>query len=288
MDIVPFKVCPLDCIYCQLGRTTDAVTERKEYVPIDGVLAELDERLSQGIKADYITLSGSGEPTLHSGLGILIGRIRQMTDVPIAILTNAVLFTDPAVRAECAKADVVLPSLDAADDETFKRINRPCAGISIEKIIEGLSLFRDEFDGKIWLEIFIVPMVNSSDKHIALFSSAIERIKPDIVHLNAVARPTADTDVQRASLELLESIVRRLPGPCEIVANFSASPQSENIERTAEDVLDMLRRRPCSLEDICKGLGLTLNEAIKHIELLGGRGLVEEAQTGSVRFYKPV
>ncbi len=288
VDIVPFKVCPLDCVYCQLGRTTDAITKREEYVPLDEVLSELKEKLSEGIKADYVTLSGSGEPTLHSGLGVLIDSIHKITDIPVAVLTNSVLLTDPEVRADCSKADVILPSLDAADDETFTKINRPCRGINIKNVIDGLCQLRDEFTGQIWLEIFIVPMVNSSDRHIYLFKSAIERIRPDMVHLNTVARPTADMDIQKASRELLEDIQTRLPGQCEIVADFSSSQKSADIERTADDVLDMLKRRPCSLEDICSGLTLGRNEVLKYIEMLLSRGSIEQVQTGSIIFYKSI
>jgi wyosine [tRNA(Phe)-imidazoG37] synthetase (radical SAM superfamily) len=184
VDIVPFKLCPLDCVYCQLGRTTDKVSARKDYAPIDEVMSELKQRLDEGTKADFITISGSGEPTLHSRLGELINRIKAATKIPVAVLTNGVLFDDPLVRADCSRADVVLPSLDAADRQTFERVNRPCAGISIENVISGLCLFRNQFKGRIWLEVFIVEGVNTDPQQIAALRAAIERIKPDKVQLN--------------------------------------------------------------------------------------------------------
>jgi len=133
VDIVPAKVCSLDCIYCQVGRTTKKTVKRREYVPIRKVLAELKARLDKGLRADYITISGSGEPTLNSKIGVLIDRIKKITDIPVAIMTNGTLLYMADVRRDCRKADVVLPSLDAADEETFEKINRPNRNISIEK-----------------------------------------------------------------------------------------------------------------------------------------------------------
>jgi len=156
VDIVPFKVCTLDCVYCQLGRASRKTIERREYVPVKAVLAELKERLAQGVKADFITISGSGEPTLNSQLGELIDGIKKITDIPVAILTNGTLLYRQNVRADCAKADVVLPSLDAGDEQTFQKMNRPYSGLSIEKLIEGLLAFRNEFAGEFVLEVFFV------------------------------------------------------------------------------------------------------------------------------------
>jgi wyosine [tRNA(Phe)-imidazoG37] synthetase (radical SAM superfamily) len=161
VDIVPFKVCPLDCIYCQLGRTVDKTVERKEYVSIEPVLAELKDRLAEDLQADFITISGSGEPTLNSGLGRLIEGIKKITDIPVAVLTNGALFTDKSVRADCLQADVVLPSLDAGDEVAFRKINRQHPDINIEKLITGLCEFRNEFSGRIWLEVFFVEGLNT-------------------------------------------------------------------------------------------------------------------------------
>ncbi|HLB75136.1 MAG TPA: radical SAM protein, partial [Sedimentisphaerales bacterium] len=151
VDIVPLKVCTLDCIYCQLGRTSKKTIERSEYASIDAVLAELTEKIEAGLVADYITIAGSGEPTLNSQLGKLLDALKKITDIPLTVLTNGTLFFRDDVRGDCAKADVVLPSLDAGDEKTFRRINRPHADISIEKLVSGLAAFRKEFSGLIWL-----------------------------------------------------------------------------------------------------------------------------------------
>ena len=110
VDIIPFKTCTLDCLYCQIGRTTEKTSRRSDFVPIEEVLAELKQRLAEGLEADYITLSGSGEPTLHLRIGELIDGIKGITDIPVAIITNGTLLHDENVRKDCCKADLVVPS----------------------------------------------------------------------------------------------------------------------------------------------------------------------------------
>jgi wyosine [tRNA(Phe)-imidazoG37] synthetase (radical SAM superfamily) len=286
VDIIPFKFCPLDCVYCQLGRTTDKVVVRKDYMPIDEIVTELKQRLDDGIEADFITISGSGEPTLHSKLGELIDRIKKITKIPIAILTNSVLFNDPSVRADCCKADVVLPSLDAADQQTFERINRPCTNISIENVISGLCEFRNEFSGQIWLEVFIVDGINTSPQQIAKLHSAIEQIRPDKVQLNTAVRPTADSHITVISRDRLEQMASELGDKAEVIADFSAGRLDRHIARSAQDILDMLRRRPCSMEDICHGLEMPPNEVIKHIEILLDRRLIELVNRSGIVCYR--
>ncbi len=167
IDIVPLKVCTLDCVYCQLGRSSEKTTRRREYVPIDAVIEELAEKISNGLDADFITIAGSGEPTLNSGLGKLLKAASDITDIPLTVLTNGTLFYREDVRADCAQADVVMPSLDAGDEPTFRKINRPHRDISIEKLVSGLCALREEFAGRIWLEVFLVDGMNTDTGQIA-------------------------------------------------------------------------------------------------------------------------
>ena len=209
---MPFKVCTLDCVYCQLGKTLEKTVERRDYVPIESVLAELKEALAEGVAADYVTIAGSGEPTLHVRLGDLVDGIRKITNIPVAILTNGTLLYRSDVRTDCAKADVVMPSLDAADKETFQRINCPCRAISVEKVISGLCAFRDEFAGQIWLEVFLVEGINTGPDQIARIKEAADRIRPDKIQLNTAVRPTADPNIVPLDAERLQAIAARL-GP---------------------------------------------------------------------------
>jgi len=286
VDIVPFKLCTLDCVYCQLGKTSNKTIERRDYVPVKAVLAELRDKLAERLEADFITISASGEPTLNSQLGELIEGIKKITDIPVAILTNGTLLYRQDVRADCARADVVLPSLDAGDGQTFQKINRPHKDISIEKLISGLRTFRNEFAGQIWLEVFFVEGLNTGIEQIAKIKTAIERIRPDKIQLNTAVRPTADAGIKRLDAEKLRAIAEELGDKAEVVADFSPGRCGKHIERGAEDVLSMLKRRPCSLNDICSGLGIHHNEALKYVTHFQQQGFVHSERKDGTTFFK--
>ena len=286
VDVIPFKVCTLDCVYCQIGPTTEKNLERKQYVRCGEVLAELQQRVSQGLKADYITISGSGEPTLNSQLGEIIDGIKKITSIPVAVLTNGTLFSDKAVRNDCAKADLVLPSLDAGDAQTFERIDRPDPQLDIERIIHGLCLFRTEYTGQIWLEVFMVEGFNTDNAQIAKLTQAIERIAPDKVQLNTAVRPTAESAIKKLDADRLKKIAEKFGPNCQIVADFSPKSREDHIAVAEEKLLSMLKRRPCSLDDICAGLGIHPNEALKHLGHLKQRRAVDSENKGGITFFK--
>jgi wyosine [tRNA(Phe)-imidazoG37] synthetase (radical SAM superfamily) len=286
VDIVPFKICTLNCIYCQLGKSTNVTVERKNYGPIEPILAELKEIVKTGQRSDFITVAGSGEPTLNSQLGKLIEGIKNLTDIPVAILTNGTLFYKEDVRNDCAKADVVMPSLDAGDAKTFEKVNRPHRDINIENLIFGLSTFRKEYAGQIWLEVFLVEGFNTESEQISKIRNAIEQIRPDKVHLNTAVRPTAEPDLKRLDTGKLRSIASQLGPQCEIIADFPIRYHSNLPEKTSDDVLSILKRRPCSLDDISSGLGINHNEALKYIKILQDRGLILCEQKEGVLFFK--
>jgi len=286
VDIVPLKICTLNCVYCQLGRTTQKSVERRDFVKIGAVLAELKERLAQNLEADFITISGSGEPTLNARLGELIDGIRAITGIPIAIITNGTLLYRQDVRADCAKADVVLPSLDAGDEQGFQKVNRPHNDISIEKLISGLCKFRQEFAGQLWLEVFLVEGLNTDAEQIAKIEAAIAIIRPDKVQLNTAFRAAADSNVRSVDTERLSAIALCLGENCEVVADFSWGRHHQHLHSTAESVLSMLKRRPCSLDDICTGLGIHRNDALKYISHLQRQGLVSSEQKDQATFFK--
>lgn len=287
VDIVPFKVCTLDCVYCQLGRTTEISIERKDFVPIEDVLAELKEKLEEGVKADSITISGSGEPTLNSKLGEFIDGVKKITKIPVTVITNGTLLYRPDVRADCAKADIVVPSLDAGDEPIFQKINRPHRDISIKKLVDGLSAFRKEYSGQIWLEVFFVENVNVDAEHIDKIRQAIERIRPDKIQLNTAVRPTADEGVRIVEMERLKDIAAQLGNNAEVVADFKTSSGDRHIKIIGpENVLSMLKRRPCSINDISGGLGIGRDEAQRHIDYLLKHGEVAGEEKNGVVFFK--
>ncbi|UCF43988.1 MAG: radical SAM protein [Planctomycetota bacterium] len=299
VDIVPSKVCTLDCIYCQLGKTTYTTIERKDFVPVGEVLAELKEKLARGLDADFITISGSGEPTLNSRLGELIDGIKKITDIPVAVVTNGTLLYRQDVRADCARADVVLPSLDAGDEQTFQRINRPHPGLSVEKLVNGLCAFRDEFSGQLWLEVFLIEGFNTDTAQIDRIEDAINRIRPDKIQLNTAVRPAAEPEVKTFAPASMQAIAKQFGDKCKVVPCYSPPSCASLNESTTEDVLadqaarrraetllSMLKRRPCSLSDICSALGIRRDEALKYINHFQQQGVIGFEQREGTVFFK--
>lgn len=268
VDTVLYKTCSLDCIYCQLGRTTNKTIERKEYISCDDILPEIEEILKQKERIDYITFSGSGEPTLNSKIKRMINNIKKLVSIPIAVLTNGTLLFQPKTREELMEADLVIPSLDAVSDEIFKKVNRPHRSLRIDKIIDGLSDFSQEFKGKIWLEIMVVKGINDSPKEIKRMAEVIENVKLDKIQLNTVVRPPAEKFAQPVDLENLEKIRKALGRKCEVVAEFKRSNQRFYREDTEKGILTMVKRRPVTLLDISRSLGIHRNEAIKYLNIL--------------------
>ncbi|MHC5083651.1 MAG: radical SAM protein [Planctomycetota bacterium] len=268
VDIVPFKTCTQNCIYCQLGKDADTVIERAEYVSIDAVLAELDRKIAEGLAADVITISGSGEPTLNSGLGRLIDGIKQRIDTPVVVITNGTLLSQADVRADCAKADIVMPSLDAGDAETFIKMNHPHPNLDFDTFVDGLVQFRRAFQGKYWLEVFFCDHINTAPASVDKMKAIIDRIAPDKIQLNTSVRPVVHAEAAKASRDQLEEIARRIGGPVEVIADFSKQSAAKSISLNHQAVLEMIRRRPCSLDDICNGLGIDADAATPILDQL--------------------
>jgi len=269
VDIIPFKTCSFNCIYCEIGRTTNLTVERKEYVSTASLIEVLKTYLSKGKKViDYITLSGSGEPTLNSKIGEIIDEIRKLTDIPVAILTNSSLFNREEVRRELRNADVVLPSLDAASQSLFESINRPHHSLKIEQIIDGLIKFRKEFKNRIWLEVLLVRGINDSPEDIRKLGKAIEKIGPDKIQLNTVVRPPAEEGVFALSQKELCSIKKELQGKVEVVRKIGKALKGEHVGNLEMDIRNLLRRRPCTLSDISYALKVDPKEVIENLTIL--------------------
>ena len=284
IDLVPFKTCTYDCIYCQLGRTTNKTIRRKEWVSLETVIEQLKRKLNS--KPDYITLSGSGEPTLFFGLEELIHRIKDITDIPVAVLTNGSLLFLPEVRSALKFADLVIPSLDAGSNRIFQYANRPHRGITFKKVLDGLAKFRAEYTGKYWLEVFLLAGVTTTEVEISKLANCVNSICPDKVQVNTVTRPPAEDFAERVPEKQLESLATQLYWNSEIIANYSSVHKQQEFTVRREDVLRLVKRRPCSIEDIAAGLGLHRNEVVKYIEELFSEGKVEEKLQNSKLYYK--
>jgi wyosine [tRNA(Phe)-imidazoG37] synthetase (radical SAM superfamily) len=286
VDLVPFKTCSYDCIYCQLGRTTCKTVERKEWVPMDAVLDELKLKLVS--RPDYITLSGSGEPTLHSRLGEIIEHIQAMTQVPVAVLTNGSLLWQKQVREELALADVVLPSLDAADPERFEFINRPHPEVTFERLLEGLEAMRREFAGQYWLEVMLLGGYTALPVPVRQLAELTRRIRPHKVQLNTAVRPPAEDYAMAVPPERLEELARLFRPSAEVIADYRGHRVLAESQVSAQAILTLLRRRPCTLDDVAHGLSIKQSEAVKLLDALEAEGNVFGTRHGEVYFYQTV
>lgn len=284
IDLVPLKTCSYDCIYCQLGRTTHRIVERREWVPLEAVFTELKEKLS--IQPDYITLSGSGEPTLYSRIDELIGLIRSTTDIPIAVLTNGSLLWQEDVRRQIADAHLVIPSLDAGDEFMFHAINRPHPDLTFEKVIEGLAWFRLEYSGQFWLEIFLLAGYTAIPAEVDKLVECVKNTQPDKVQLNSVTRSPAEEyaiPVERCRLQELAS---KFDPPAEVVADFHNVHNRSEFQVCRDEIIQVLRRRPCTSSDIATAFDIHPNEVAKHIEELMMQGLLKQSRiNGEMQFY---
>ncbi|MBA1342272.1 MAG: hypothetical protein C5S52_01570 [ANME-2 cluster archaeon] len=279
LDITPYKTCTFDCIYCQLGRTTNKTVQRQEYIAKDSILCELQDFLLGGeVDTDYITFAGSGEPTLHSGIGEMIDAIKTMTDIPVAVITNGSLLFREDVRDDLSNADVVLPSLDAATTSVFRAVNQPHESLSVDRIIEGLKMFREAFRGEFWLEIMFVRGVNDGTDEITALSNAVSLIAPDRVQLNTVVRPPCE-DVMPVDEDEMVRILEAFGG------NFDVEIIAERRIEVRADILPLLERRPLTLDQIAGSLGMHRNEAAKYLRELIEQGAVVETMHGGKRYF---
>ncbi|MBN2158685.1 MAG: radical SAM protein [Spirochaetes bacterium] len=291
VDLVTYKTCSLSCVYCECGETTELTSKRAEYVPTDDVISELDRYLSGSPTIDFVTFSGSGEPTLHSGIGRIITHIRENHPrYSIAVLTNGTLFSDPVVRRDVAGADIVIPSLDAVSPEVFDRICRPAAGITSDKLIEGLAAFRREFSGKIFLEIFIVPGVNDVKEELLLLRQACLDIRPDRVQINSLDRPGTVDWVEPAEKGLLHSIADFFrPLEVEIIgrpaSRAGAGPNADNLVKS---IISILRRRPSTIDDLLAALGPDRSALELALDSMIASGMVTVEKLERGDFYRMV
>ncbi len=286
VDLVPFKTCTLNCVYCQLGRTAEPTLERRSYVPVDEVLRQLQAALERGPQPDHITLSGSGEPTLNRDLGEVIRRARAMSGIPIALLTNGTLLGDETVAAQAALADLVLPSLDAGDQAQFQRINRPAPGLSFEAFVEGLIRFRERFPGQLWLEVLLLAGITDQQEEVLKIKHWSDRIRPDRIQLNTSVRPPAEQLARPVPFETLERLASLFCPKAEVIAPRQVWSETASAGAQRKSILETLRRRPCTVEDLSSGLGLHPEETQKELDRLQEEGAVESLLTAGRTYYR--
>jgi wyosine [tRNA(Phe)-imidazoG37] synthetase (radical SAM superfamily) len=285
VDLVPFKTCSYDCVYCQLGRTTDKTTNRKEYLPLKQIIEELRLKLREDVRIDYITLSGSGEPTLYSKLDELIFEIKRLSAKPLAVLTNGSLLWKNAVSTALKKADLVIPSLDAGNANMFRYVNRPCGDLSFEKVVDGIIRFSHEYSGELWLEVFLLGGVTAIASEVLSMNSITKKMKIHKIQLNTVKRPPAESFASAASADMMRDAARYFDGNVEIIADFKGATKKKYFQATKHEIVNLLKRRPCSLDDISGGLDLHKNEVLKYVEDLLKSGEITLYEQNGTHYY---
>ncbi len=288
VDIIPRKYCSFDCIYCQVGKTTDKEIERRSFFDPKAIVDEIVSESKQRNNIDVVTFSGSGEPTLNADIGWMIRETKKRLKLPVCVITNSSLLFDEKVRSDLNAADTVLPSLDAVSGEAFESINRPHPEITIDKVIEGLRLFRAAYKGKMLLEIMLVKGANVAPEELEKMRLVIEGICPDKIQLNTVTRPPTEETASGVSRVALKKACAFFGDRCEIICKFEKKPRRDAGYLQADSLSDILSRRSLTLDDVVKITGITTKEARKTLQQLEGEGKIKSTSVGSRLFYQKV
>lgn len=245
---IPQKTCNYSCTYCQLGQTTTMINDRRMFFPTDDILEEFNNIISENIFFDVITIVGEGEPTLYSGLGTIIQEIKKNSEKAIAVITNGALLYDPQLRSELAMADIVLPTMDAYDADSFKRINRPHRNLSFEKVQEGLIDFSRAYQGQLWIEIMFIDGINTDEKSLIAYNEALKEIQYDKLYVNTLVRPPAKSGLKAVNSENMRYIADFLQG-ISIDLLVSEGFHSE-IPDDIDAIMSIIKRHPMNQHEI--------------------------------------
>jgi wyosine [tRNA(Phe)-imidazoG37] synthetase (radical SAM superfamily) len=248
IDPVPAKTCNWNCIYCQLGRTAPLRSRRAEYVPSRGVIREVEDALARVEEGavDWVTFVGSGETLLHLDLGWMLRATKDLTDLPVAVITNGSLLSDPEVRTELLPADAVLPSLDAGSPELFRKINRPHPGVPFQGHLSGLEAFRQEYGGRLLLEVMLIHGLNDTPRALSDLAAAIQRVRPDAIHLSSPDRPPAEPWVRATDHEGFMRAVSTLGSAATVLHPAETILFLTDSDSAADTLLGILSRHPMS------------------------------------------
>ncbi len=285
IDTIPLKTCNWNCVYCQLGRSVPLTNERRDYVPVQDILFEVEQALRSREKGriDWVTFVGSGEPTLHSRFGELIRCVKALTTLPVAVITNGSLLFKPEVREELSAADAVLPTLDAGTVELYRQINRPHPQITFERLVGGLVAFREVYRGKIWVEVMLVRGLNDTSQTLEDIAKVLQRVKPDAVHINLPTRPPAETWVQPPDSEGLMRALSILGNIAEVVHPAEGSFDLSSDENIVEAVIAIITRHPMRQDELERTLARwspgQVKDALEKLEADGRAQIVERYGT---------
>lgn len=288
IDVIPHKTCSYNCIYCQLGSEENTITDLTNYYSVDEIIYELKEALLNNKNIDYITFTGSGEPTLYKDLKKLIYEIKQITDIPVCIITNGSLLYKQEMRSNLILADLIIPSLDAGNEETFKLIDNPNKEIDFDKMVEGLIEFKKVFKGEYWLEIFLLKDINDNEDELDDIIKIVKKIKPDRIQLITATRRVANEKAKALSDEELKKIKKYFNSKCDIeidIPNISENHKGNTRILTEEDIVNFLIRQPDTAYIIAKSFNENERKVKELLDLLIKKNKVREEIVNGVISY---
>lgn len=284
VDLIPLKTCTYDCLYCQVGRTTAKTLEPNTFVPIQDVIEALRMRLETE-RPDFITFSGSGEPTLHSEIDRAIAFIKEKTDIKTAVLTNGSLFWREDVIERVLQADAIMPTLSTVMEKSFRIIHRPHPDLHLPDIIGGLKRLRKRYKGQLWIEVVLVAGINDREREIQALRRQIEKIGPDKIQLNTVVRPPSDSRALPLDRKRMEDIKNFFGPRAEIIADAAALRQERAYDALSVAILEMARRRPVTARDIANALNRSLQEVESLVKGLVIKGHLRHQEHLGETFY---
>jgi wyosine [tRNA(Phe)-imidazoG37] synthetase (radical SAM superfamily) len=288
IDPVPFKTCNWNCVYCQLGRTSPFALERREYVPRTEILEQVQEVLDRHDpgEIDWITFVGSGETCLHSELGWLINAVKQETEIPVAVITNGSLLYLPEVRHELQTADAVLPSLDAASERLYRKINRPHRSLTVEMLIGGLKTFRAEYQGQLWVEVMLIKGLNDGEHDLQALAAVLEEIGADEIHIILPTRPPAESWVEPPDQATLQRALFTLGKRARLITETTGNFDLSSERSVTEALLSILTRHPMCENNLLTALEKWLpGKGAQTLESLHITGRVQVITRRGQRFW---
>lgn len=291
IDPVPLKTCNWNCVYCQLGRTIPLTNLRKVFCPTEEIFTQVQDTLDHHKKGgiDWITFVGSGETMLALNVGELIQQIKQITKIPVAVITNGSLLYLPEVRKELLTADAVLPSLDAGNARLYKKINRPHPEITFSRLVTGLKLFRKEYQGKLWIEVMLIKGLNDSIEILNEIATILKDIQPDEVHILSPIRPPVEPWVKLTDLDGFQR-AQEIIGPIASVVNTTDGlfELAENKD-LVDAVVDIITRHPMKESEVLETLeNYSKGDVENTLTLLEMSGKAQVVIRNGVRYWSAI
>ncbi len=289
IDPIPSKTCNYQCIYCQLGKTTNFTNSRKKFFPKEEIIAEMEKAVKLNYnKFDYVTFVGSGEPTLYKDLDYLITKSKKISEKPICVITNGSLLYKKEVQDALINSDVVLPSLDAGDEKSFIKINRPHPSIEFEKMIQGLIDFRKKFRGEFWIEVMLMRGINDTKEELSKIKEKIDLIKPDRIDINVPIRPPVEKWVRIPEINVI-SVLNEIFGEFNNINYPEDGHFSIYSFDFDKEVISILERHPMRQDQIIKTFscfGLNKNEINTKLKILQSKNKIKKFNYNDQIFWK--